>query len=99
FVVVAIPYDEIANTVRDGRLGPEAEVAHQITDVGEGLLDVSGLHRQHILYRHPGQLFLQKRDHIVKLLRMMIADIVDLCRHMFRALVTSGTTIDKARYY
>src|SRR5246127_4740917 len=30
---------------------------------------------------------------------MMIADIVDLCRHMSRALVTCGTTIDKARYY
>src|SRR5471032_355299 len=50
FVVVAVPCDETANTLFDGGLWPEADVAHQIADIGKGLRDVSGLHRQHIPY-------------------------------------------------
>ena len=36
-VVVAIPGDEIANAILDGGLRPEADVAHEIADIGEGL--------------------------------------------------------------
>ena len=57
--------------------GPEAGVAHQIADIGEGFRDVSGLHRQHILYRRAAQLLLQKRHHMHQFFRMLIADIVD----------------------
>ena len=57
--------------------GPEADVAHQISDIGEGLGDVSGLHRQHILYRRAAQLLLQKRHHVHQLFRVLVADIVD----------------------
>src|SRR5437588_2854972 len=45
-VVAAIPRDEIANAILDGCLGLEADVAHQITDIGERFRHVSGLHRQ-----------------------------------------------------
>src|SRR6202035_5311634 len=58
--VVAIPRDKIANAVLKGGLRPEADVAHQIPDIGEGFGDIARLHRQHILYRRPAQLLLQK---------------------------------------
>src|SRR6195952_5248783 len=46
-VVVAIPGDKFAKPVLDRRLRPEAGIAHQLGDVGEGLGDVPWLHRQH----------------------------------------------------
>src|ERR1700749_1136557 len=49
-VVVAIPRDKTTNTILDGGVGPKADVAHQIPDIGKGLRDISRLHRQHILY-------------------------------------------------
>src|ERR1700704_3994425 len=96
FVVVAIPCDEIANAVLNGGPWAEADIAHQIADIGEGLRHVSGLHRQHILYRRAAQLLLQKSHHMHELFRVMITDIVDLRR---RASVALGKVIDKAQYY
>ena len=49
FVMVAIPCDKAANTILNGCLGPKADVARQIPDIGEGFGYVSRLHRQHIL--------------------------------------------------
>src|SRR6202790_4189044 len=76
-VVVAVPRDKATNTILNGGLGPEADVAHQITDIGEGLHDVSGLHRQHILYCRAAQLLLQQCNNVDKLSRVVIADIID----------------------
>src|SRR5450759_1947864 len=59
-VVVAIPRDKIANPILDGCAGTEANVAHQITHIGEGFHHVPRLHRQHILYCRAAQLVLQK---------------------------------------
>src|ERR1700760_4403884 len=50
-VMTAIPRDEIGNAILDGGLGPEADIAHQIADIGKCFRHISGLHRQHILYR------------------------------------------------
>src|SRR5882757_5229825 len=44
-VMAAIPRDKIGNTVLDRGLGTEANVAHEIADIGEGFRHVSGLHR------------------------------------------------------
>jgi hypothetical protein len=49
FVVVAIPHDKTANVILDRRLGPEAYVAHQSSDVSERFRDITWLHWQHIL--------------------------------------------------
>src|SRR5258705_3267317 len=96
FVIVAIPCDKTANTILNGCLGPKADVAGQIPDIGEGFRYVSGLHRQHILYRGSTQLLLQKGHHTHKLFRMMIPDIVELRR---RTTIISRNAIDKTRYY
>src|SRR5579862_3777594 len=42
-VMVAIPRDKIRNAVLDGGLRPEADVAHQVIDIGEGFRHVAGL--------------------------------------------------------
>src|SRR5258706_10252344 len=42
-VVVAIPGDKFAKPVLDRRLRPEAGVAHQFGDIGEGRRHVAGL--------------------------------------------------------
>src|SRR5258708_14582630 len=46
-VVAAIPSDKIANTIFNRRLWLEADVAHQVPDIGEGFCHVPRLHRQH----------------------------------------------------
>src|SRR5260370_38942163 len=99
FVMVAIPRDKTANTILNGGLGPKADVAHQIPDIGEGFGYVSGLHRQHILYRRAAQLLLQQRHQVHKLFRAVITDIVEPRRGTPRALISYGNTIHKARYY
>src|SRR6266436_5262089 len=88
-----------ANTILNGCLGPKADVARQIPDIGEGFGYVSGLHRQHILYRRAAQLLLQQRHQVHKLFRAVITDIVEPRRRMPRALISYGNTIHKARYY
>src|SRR6202165_877237 len=98
-VVVAVPRDKATNTILNGGLGPEADVAHQITDIGEGLHDVSGLHRQHILYCRAAQLLLQQLHHVYKLFRTVIAHIIDPRRRTPRAFVMSGNAAHKAQYY
>src|SRR6266436_1837201 len=86
-----------ANTILNGCLGPKADVARQIPDIGEGFGYVSGLHRQHILYRRAAQLLLQQRHQVHKLFRVVVADIVEPRRGTPGAL--SGNPIHKARYY
>src|ERR1700733_13404659 len=76
-VVAAIPRDKITNAVRKGGLRLEADVAHQIPDIGEGFGDIARLHRQHILYRRPAQLLLQQRHQNLQFFRVWVADIVD----------------------
>src|ERR1700733_13076333 len=76
-VVVAIPRDKITNAVSKGGLRHEADVAHQISDIGEGLGDIASLHRQHIPYRRPAQLLLQQRHQNHQLFRVLVADILD----------------------
>src|SRR5258708_35126521 len=49
FVMAAIPRDKMPDSILNGCLGPEADVPHQIPDIGGGFRYVSGLHRQHIL--------------------------------------------------
>src|ERR1700719_1214218 len=75
--VVAIPPDKITNARGRGGLRPEADVAHQFSDVGEGFGDIARLHRQHILYRRPAQLLLQKRHQSHQFFRVLVADIID----------------------
>src|SRR6266478_4911831 len=99
FVMVAIPCDEAANTILNGCLGPKADVARQIRDIGEGFGYVPGLHRQHILYRRATQLLLQQRHHVHKLFRAVMTDIVEPRRRTPRALISCGNAIDEARYY
>src|SRR5882672_7981229 len=98
-VVVAIPGDEIANAILDGGLRPEADVAHEIADIGEGFNNVSGLHRQHILYRRTTHRLLQHRHHMGNLFRMMVTDIIDARRHLRRAHVTLRNLVQQAQYY
>src|SRR3954447_11884021 len=69
-VVVAIPGDKIAKTILNRGLGPEARIAHQVGDIGEGLGHIAGLHRQH----------LRNFYHMTELFRMIIADIVNAGR-------------------
>src|SRR3954462_12809676 len=76
-VVAAIPLNELANTVFDGRLWRKPRVAGQIADVGECLDDIAGLHGQHLFAGLNSQLFLQNRYDVHQLFRAMIADIVD----------------------
>src|SRR5467141_1122067 len=99
FVMVAIPGDKAANAILNRCLGPKADVARQIPDIGEGFGYVSGLHRQHILYRRAAQLLLQQRHQVHKLFRAVIAAIVEPRRRMPRALVSCGNAIHEARYY
>src|SRR6266481_5688404 len=99
FVMVAIPGDKAANAILNRCLGPKADVARQIPDIGEGFGYVSGLHRQHILYRRAAQLLLQQRHQVHKLFRVVIADIVEPRRRSPRALVSCGNAIHEARYY
>src|SRR5260370_41342196 len=99
FVMAAIPRDKAANTILNRGLGPKADVAHQIPDIGEGFGYISGLHRQHILYRRAAQLLLQQRHQVHKLFRVVIADIVEPRRGTPGALIGSGNPIHKARYY
>src|ERR1700694_1475662 len=98
-VMVAIPCDNTANTILKACLGPEADVAHQIPDIGEGFRYVSGLHRQHIPYCRAAQLLLQNCHQMDKLFRVMVTDIVELRRGTLRASIICGNAIDKARYY
>src|ERR1700694_1236456 len=98
-VVVAVPRNKATNTILNGCLGPEAAVAHQTTDIGERLHDVSGLHRQHILYCRAAQLLLQQCNNVDKLFRVVIADIIDPRRRAPEASAISGDIIDKVRYY
>src|ERR1700716_151945 len=93
FVVAAIPCDKTVNAVLNGGLGPEADVAHQIPYIGEGFRHVAGLHRHHILYGRSAQLLLQKCHDMRKLFRVMVADIIDLCRCMTRACVVLRNAI------
>src|SRR5438876_65731 len=99
FVMVAIPCDKAANTILNGCLGPKADVARQIPDIGEGFGYISGLHRQHMLYRRAAQLLLQQCHQVHKLFRAMITDIVELRRRMPRAPISCGNAIEEARYY
>src|SRR5262245_20937068 len=76
-IVVAIPGHEAANALFDRSLRPEAGIAHQVADVGEGFQHVARLHRQHILYSGAAQLLLQNGYHTGKLFRMIVANIVN----------------------
>src|ERR1700736_4454831 len=49
-VVVAIPRDETMNSLLNGGLGPETNVAHQIANIGKRFHYIARLHRQHVLY-------------------------------------------------
>src|ERR1700719_3369368 len=98
-VMVAIPRDKTANASLDGCLGREACVTHQIADVGEGFHHVSGLHRQQDFHRLAIQLLLQKPDHMQKLFRVVIADIIDTRRWRAYASAVSGQAIHQAQYY
>src|SRR6476646_3593509 len=99
FVMLAIPRDKMADPILNGCLGPEADVPHQIPDIGEGFRYVSGLQRQHILYRRAAQLPLQNCHDMREFFRAMIPDIVELCRRSARASLICWNAIDKARYY
>src|ERR1700754_1590021 len=95
FVVVAIPHDKFANAVLDRGLGPEPCVAHQSRDVSERFRDIARLHRQHILYRGATQLALQKRDHVQKFFRMLVADVVQP-RGRVAGVIDGRNVIDEA---
>src|SRR5450432_3860876 len=99
FVVIAIPCDKTGNPILDRGLGPEADVTQEIADIGEGFRHISGLHRQHILYRRAAQRLLQKFYYISKLFRVVIADIVNPRRRTARAPIVCRNVIDKTQYY
>src|SRR5258708_13792456 len=76
-IVVAMPCHEAANAVFDRGLRPEPDLISQIVDIGEGFQDVSGLHRQHLLYRLTSQLLLQNRYDMHEAFRPVFADVVN----------------------
>ena len=77
-VVVAIPGDKIANALLDRGLRPEAGVAHQIVDIGEGLQ--SRRPAASAAYPLPPSRpnsFSRSATTCSKLFRMVVADIVN----------------------
>src|SRR4051812_50205003 len=76
-MIVAIPADEAGHAFvdRSGRL--EAQIALDGADVGVGVADVPGLHREEPLLRLATAGLLDQLDHPAQLLGAVIAYIVE----------------------
>ena len=86
-----IPRRKVADAFLDGGSRPEADIAHQVVDIGSCLTHVPGLHRLQVDLCLAAQFLLQKPDDIGDFDGRVVADIVDapwrnaaLCRIRFR---------------
>ena len=77
-VVFLIPCRELAQALFNRRRRPEVEVALQFTDIRIRLVDITGLHRQKLLLRRLADSLFQHLDEVHELLRLVVADVVDL---------------------
>ena len=76
-MVFAIPGGEIAQAVFDRRCRPEADIAHEIVDVGASLRHIARLHLDQLDFGLGTEFLLEKRDDAGNLDRAIVADIVD----------------------
>ena len=79
-VIRLVPADEGGETVFDRGLGLEIDVAGQVGDVSIGARHITGLHRQVFFVGDLADRLFQDLNKIAELLRVVVADVVDLVR-------------------
>lgn len=77
-VVFLIPLRKAAQSLFDGCVGLEVEVADEVGYVGVGLVYVAGLHGEVFLLRFLPDGFFQRADKVHELFRLVVADVVHL---------------------
>ena len=77
-IVVLIPFSKLAQPFFNRRRRLEVKVALQFADICIRLVDVTGLHWQELLLRRLADSLLQDLDEMHELLRLIVADVVDL---------------------
>lgn len=77
-IVALIPFSKLAQSFFNRRRRLEVKVALQFADIRIRLVDVTGLHWQELLLRRFADSLLQDLDEMHELLRLIVADVVDL---------------------
>lgn len=77
-IIALIPFGKLAQPLFNRRRRFEVKVALQFADIRIRLVDVTGLHRQELLLRRLADSLLQGLDEMHELLRLIVADVVDL---------------------
>src|SRR5688572_26447988 len=83
-VVSAVPVDEPRQAFGQRRRGRETGGRTEAFDRRVGGGDVAGLHRQHLATRGSPEQALERRDELVELDRLVVADVVERVRHVRR---------------
>src|ERR1700722_1544127 len=82
-----IPFDELLHTRFQIGARPIAHVARQRFDIGPGVGQIAGLHRQQILLRAPPQALFEHLDVAQQRHRLLIADVVNSIRGRARGRI------------